>query len=108
MPLYDLQCVECGHQRIDVWERVNTVERDVCEKCGGMYRRAMLTKASSVSGDECHIEVKHGLCHPDGRPRLFTSKAEMKRAEKGAGLVNYVRHLGRKGGDKSKHTSRWV
>lgn len=109
LPLYDLQCVEHPeHTRIDVWERVNTVERDKCEQCGGEMRRAMLTKASSVSGDEIHVEVKHGLCHPDGRPRLFTSKEALKRAEKGAGLTNYVRHVGTKGGDRSKHTTRWI
>lgn len=107
MPLYDLRCTTCGNVLIDVWERVEPTVRAHCE-CGGVWERAMLTKASAVSGDEIHVEIKHGLCNPDGSAKLYTSKAELKRAEKAKGLTNYVVHRGSKGGDRSKHTSRWV
>lgn len=53
--------------------------------------------------------VRHGLCDPEtGAPRRYYSKSEMAREAKARGLVNYVRHVGSKGSDKSKTTSRWV
>jgi hypothetical protein len=54
------------------------------------------------------LEVRHGICNEDGTPRRYYSKSEMAREAKARGLVNYVRHVGSKGSDKSKTTSRWV
>jgi hypothetical protein len=65
-------------------------------------------QANSVIGDEIDVSIKHGLCHPDGSPRRFTSRAELKREEKRRGMENHVVHIGSKGSDKSKHTTRWV
>lgn len=42
------------------------------------------------------------------QPETFYSKSEMRRRAKELGLVNFVRHVGERGSDKSKNTSRWV
>jgi hypothetical protein len=63
---------------------------------------------SAVIGDECDVYIKHGLCHDDGTPRRFTSKAEMAQVAKKKGLFNWVEHVPSPGSDKSKHTTRWI
>jgi hypothetical protein len=65
-------------------------------------------KAPAVHGDECDIYIKNGLCEDDGTPRRFRSKADIKRAAKEKGLINYVEHKGRMDGDKSRHTQRFI
>ncbi len=80
-----------------------------CEKCGkelqiGEHPFCPHGFGTSVTiGDECDVWIRHGICHPGGAPRHFTSKAEMARAAKEAGKENVVRHI-----DGSKHTSRWI
>jgi len=90
-----------------------------CERClksldegeHGQYLCPLEPRSSkaAVISDEIPggVEIRHGLCHPDGTPRKFFSKSEIARAAKAAGLVNVVRHVGAKGSDKSKHTVRW-
>jgi hypothetical protein len=81
-----------------------------CRDCGGALEpvAGQDQKAACVIGDEIDVLIPHGLCHADGTPRRFTSKSELRAAEKAAGLVNYVRHVGERGSDKSKFTTRWV
>jgi hypothetical protein len=51
--------------------------------------------------DEWNENVGHEPVH-------FTSRQERKRYLKEQGLVEFVRHIGEPGSDKSKHTTRWV
>ena len=77
--------------------------------CAGRMARVWLPgKANSVIGDEIDVWVKHGLCHDDGSPRHFTSRAEMAQVAGSKGLENHVVHIGARGSDKSKHTTRWI
>lgn len=64
----------------------------------------------SVIGDEIPggVEIKHGLCNPDGSPRRFDSKSAIAKAAREAGMTNYVTHNPPPGTDKSKHTTRWI
>lgn len=103
MPTYAVKCEACGKE----WDRYSTIahRNDPCETCGAPIER--LHKLGTVIGDEIDVEIKHGLCNADGSPRRFRSREELKRAEAKAGMVNYVVHRGSRGGDKSKHTSRW-
>ena len=41
-------------------------------------------------------------------PVHFTSRAERARYLKEHGLIEFVRHVGTPGSDKSPHTTRWV
>lgn len=91
---------------------------DTCERCyqpienpdehGHMVCKLEPRRANGVIGDEIDVWVKNGLCHPGGAARHFTSRQELAAAAKERGLINYVRHVGTKGGDRSRHTSRWI
>lgn len=107
MPMYDRHCYRCGATKQDLLEPMATTN-PVC-RCGGEMERVLMpTNRDNVLGDECDITVKHGLCNPDGTPRRYTSKVEMRREAAKRGLVSHVEHVGGKGTDKSKHTTRWV
>lgn len=70
----------------------------ICDKCGielliGMFPFCKGDSAdhgyltSGIIGDELHdYTAKHGLCWPDGTPRKFYSKTELRRAANEAGL----------------------
>ena len=62
-------CTECGHTL--VWDNSNIESYP----------------APAIAGDELnHYAANHGVCHPDGSPRKFNSKTELKRALNEAGL----------------------
>ena len=42
-----------------------------------------------VIGDECDVVIRHGACWPDGTPRHFNSKAEIKRVAYEAGWTQW-------------------
>ena len=116
MPFYDRRCQSCEDWVIDSWETMSDSGDRLCLKCGGSSVRAHRSTAlpdgrvRGVIGDYCDITIKHGLCNPDGTPRRYTSKSDIKREAEKRGFTNLVEHKGdeRRGGDKSKHTSRWV
>ncbi len=54
------------------------------------------------------VEIRHGLCNEDGSARRYYSKSEMAKEATKRGLVNYVRHVGVNGTDKSKQTQRFI
>lgn len=52
-----------------------------CPTCGGLTSLEPVGHAHGVIGDELHgYEARHAVCHPDGTPRKFYSKTELKRA----------------------------
>lgn len=51
--------------------------------------------------DEWNENVAHEPVH-------YTSRLERARDLKARGLVEFVRHVGTQGSDKSPHTSRWI
>ena len=108
MPMYDRRCQSCGILRVDVLEPI--VTRDPLCECGGTLirvftQRAPATIADSIPGG---INIKHGLCNPDGTPRRFDSKSDIRREAKARGLENMVRHVAPyQDSDKSPHTIRW-
>ncbi len=53
-----------------------------------------------IAGDEIDVWIRHGICHEDGSPRRFRSKAEMKKAAFEAGVTQ--------GGDTPKLNQRLV
>ena len=106
MPLFDRRCPSCARQQIDCLEP-STPPVVLCE-CGHETERVWLGKANAVIGDEIDVWIKNGLCHADRSPKHFTSRQELAREAKRRGFTNFVEHQGTKGGDKSKHTQRWI
>lgn len=85
---------------VDVYEPIDAPP-PTCPHCLCFMPRVIGCHA--VHGDECDIEIKHGLCNEDGTPRRYLSKQEIVREAKKRGMESYVRHI-----EGSKHTSRWI
>jgi len=118
--MIDMQCPHCGATfadallRGDTWafEGVDYVAPNgpECLTCGTKLERVHLGKAALAISDEIPggMLVYNGICNKDGSPRRYYSHSAMRKQAQKQGLVNCVEHKGRKGGDKSRHTSRWV
>lgn len=111
--MYDRLCNRCGETQIDLWEAISAVDPvhggTGEAPCGGTLERVRLpTGRGQVLGDECDVWVKHGICNSDGTPKRYTSKKDMREAAAKKGLENHVVHIGGKGSDKSKHTTKWT
>lgn len=90
-----------------------------CEKCGDKYSTSMVIHGRELWCRGCHeaardkvtsttminpdgipggVEIKHGICNPDGSPKRYYSYSEMKEAAYQAGLFQ--------GGDTPKVNPR--
>lgn len=110
MRMLDLKCDKCNKVVLDHLERdYAKQDRPVC--CEQPMTRVFLpTTTGGVKDDSIPggIWMKNGLCNADGTPRRYDSWTEVRAEEKRRGYENYVVHRGTKGGDKSKHTTRWT
>jgi putative FmdB family regulatory protein len=110
MPLYDLECSPCKRLFIDQWAKVDETEKP-CPDCGQPTQRVWIQgHSSAVIGDDIPggIEIRHGLCNPDGTPKKYYTKSEIAREAKARGLQPHVEHVTAPGTDKNPHTTRWV
>ena len=88
MTTWRLECEKCGlTAAVLCWDFELPVS---CKEdsCGGFMFQENLKfdKAPGVVGDELiGYEAKHAVCHPDGTPRRFSSKTELKQALNEAG-----------------------
>ena len=99
MPRYDVVC-PAGHEDeiVAKWD-----ERDVpCKTCQQPTER--IWRAPAMHGDEIDY-IDDNLGH---EPIRITSKAQRKRLMQERGLVEAVRHVGTRDGDRSPHTTRWI
>lgn len=106
--LIDTICPQCKRETVDVW--LVDQEYPTCE-CGGVTERLWRASGSAgVIGDDIPggIWIKHGICNPDGTPKRYDSKTDIRKAEKATGWSNHVTHVPLPGTDKSKFTTRWV
>lgn len=88
-------CQACGHE----------IEMGEWPFCPHPLNGNLVVIGDDIPGG---LEIKHGLCNPDGTPRTYYSKSEMAKEAKRRGLVNYVRHAPPQGSDKSDLTTKWV
>ena len=104
-----LACPKCG-VRIEklLWDSEPLPACPVCLVPYEIESLGFFAKAHTVIGDEIDITVEHGICNPDGTPKRYTSKSDMRAAERALGLTNQVRHVGMPGSDKSPHTTRFA
>ena len=108
--MYDRQCPTCGAQQRDCYEPIAAPD-SACLACGQRTQRVFLGAANSVIADSIPggLLIHHGLCWPDGTPRRFDSKTEIRKAEAESSWRSHVEHRpAHRGTDKSRHTSRWV
>lgn len=110
MPMYDRICQACGHTQLDCWEPIQGVTDPRCPTCGEPLRRGFTQRPAAVLSDDIPggVEIRHGLCHPDGTPRTYYSHSEIRRECQVRGVTPKVEHVTRPDTDKSPHTSRWV
>lgn len=103
MPLWDTRCTACGHEATDriVWND----KLPPCEACGGATKK-LFTAMPHIHDDS--IPGGQTIEHAGPEPRTVYSKSERKRYLKEMGVREKVRHVGMNGGDKSRHTQRWV
>lgn len=79
MPRYDLICKN-SHETIDHIKGMNE-PYPLCPKCGEQTERLWSASAGIIVDDfPGGYVVRHGLVNPDGSPRTFYSKTEIKRA----------------------------
>ena len=109
MPMYDKQCNQCGAIEEDAYEPISSPDAPC--SCGGVLKRktfpgkSALVIPDSIPGG---VWIRHGICNDDGTPRRYDSHSEMREAAKVKNMVNRVEHVGSRGSDKNKFTSRWV
>lgn len=103
MPFYDVRCLSCGQEALDVLTGVYEVAP--CAACGQPTERVWRSKATSVNGDE----IPGGMWQENGfrHPRKFYSKSELTRALAAEGKEFSVRHRTVPGTDKSPFTTDW-
>lgn len=107
--MFNRQCSKCGDIKLDCLERMDAKEGIPHEGCEGQYVRVWLPNSShSVISDEIDVTVPEAVAkNPDGSPRRFRSREELKRVTTANGWTNLVEHRPSKDSDKSKTTTRW-
>lgn len=84
----DMRCAKCGAQKIDAY--VTLADASTFPVCceQPMERLFVAQRTGGVIQDsiEGGIEIKHGICNPDGTPRKYYSKTEIRKAAKAAGF----------------------
>ena len=113
MKMIDLQCSACGHTKIDHLVRdIDSLPPYDCPECQQKtFEKVLLPSTLGTVIDDSipgGFWAKNGICNPDGTPKRYDSWTDVKKAADKAGLVNRVRHVGTKSGDRSKHTVRWT
>lgn len=99
----------CENCSADVNALVYKDARAWCWSCHN-DEKGVGNQAPSVIGDDIPggIEIRHGLCNPDGSPRKYYSKSEMAAEAKKRNLTNIVEHVTSPGTDKNPYTQRWI
>ncbi len=70
-------------------DQIVTEDNFLCPVCGEPAETYWAGVKSLVNGDDIPggYEVRHGICWPDGTPRKFYSKSEIRQAAAMAGLT---------------------
>ena len=85
-----LWCDKCKiHAKKLLWD---TDPVPVSGDCGGEMEGfyGQDRKGPAVIGDEMDLMVPHGVCYPDGTPRRFTSKSDLRQALKAARIMKLL------------------
>lgn len=105
MPMFDRRCEACEKIVYDRFEQ-REVPDPVCE-CGGTLKRVWLPTANVGVIDDTWPGGKY-FEHLSHKGETFYSRSEYKRFLAATGQMEFTRHVGKPGSDKSDATSRWV
>ena len=88
MPRYDITCPQ-GHELIDYVKSIND-PYPTCPQCGEQTER-LWTASGGIIGDAIPggVLISHGagMINPDGTPKRYYSKTDIKRAMNESGWV---------------------
>lgn len=104
MPMRDRRCPECGWSKDDNYEP-RTAMDVLCPN--GHKTEILFTSNVSIHGDDQFVGGKT-FENLGNRPVTVHSRSELKREMAARGLQPFVRHVGERGSDRSKHTTRWI
>ena len=107
MPTYTYRCEGCGGDPFDRITTIATRNDQVCTRCNQALTRLLTLPSVAPDSIPGGIEIRHGLCNPDGTPRRYDSRSEIAAEARKRGLVNAVEHVAPRGSDKNPHTSKW-
>jgi hypothetical protein len=87
MPRYDLVCPN-GHEQLDVVHSIKE-GHPACPTCNEPTETLWRTYNPMIAKDDIPggVEIRHGLCHPDGTPKRYYSMTEIRRAANEKGLT---------------------
>jgi len=51
MPIYDYICEDCGHELLDVIQKILDLPLEFCPECGGQIRRQITAANFVLKGD---------------------------------------------------------
>jgi hypothetical protein len=81
---WPVKCVTClFNGKVLDWDyNLPTLECPTCKTRSAVLVMETRGESAGIATDEIPggIEIKHGLCNPDGTPRRYYSKTEIKRA----------------------------
>ena len=102
MPLYDFIC-DNGHDKRDVL-RTMADRNNPCPDCGAPITR--MHRGTNIIPDD--IPGGMWVENLGPTPVQVFSKSQLRHEAEMRGLAPHVRHVGERGSDKSRFTSRWV
>ncbi len=83
-------CTSCEHKFKDLkWDyELESVKCPQCNQNTQLFNESTGSAPGVVQDSiEGGIEIRHGICNPDGTPKRYYSKTEMKRAANEAGYT---------------------
>lgn len=81
-----------------------------CPACGSARSRldpAVRGAAPAVHGDEIDVTIAHGVCNPDGTPRRYRSRRELRDTEIATGWRRLERGEKFKGQESRIANDNW-
>lgn len=102
MPTFDFRCTICGK----IWEQFLYKYNQLPNCCNQKAEKIWVQHSPAVIQDS--IIGGQWIENLGHVPIRVDSKKQLQQEYKNRGLINYVKHVGVPGTDKSPHTSNWA
>ena len=101
--MFDVVCGN-GHEAEQFAWSVDRLR--ACDTCGSDVTRVVKPSRAGIQPDD--VPGGFWIENMTAQPLYFRSRSEHRAKMKELGLAPRVRHIGEQGGDRSRHTSRWI